>query len=235
MNHDNEGKPVARAAAETGDHAGAGPIPGTWTAFVDSRHLLTGEPKWVVSAVQHEAARSPDARVQVFDNRTGETVDWDPRNQGLAPSSAVGLSAGESIPEVPDSTAPMVPRGPGRPRLGVVAREVTLLPRHWEWLAEQPGGASVALRKLVDQARRASHSDEERRRAREATYRFMAIAAGNEPGFEEAIRALFAGQRERFEVEIGAWPQDLREHARRMARGAFDGREARDSEISIRL
>lgn len=113
-------------------------------------------------------------------------------------------------------------RGRGRPRLGVVAREVTLLPRHWEWLAEQPGGASVALRRLVEEARRASSDRDAVRRSQEATYRFMAATLGNAPGFEDAIRALFQGNAGAFHARLEAWPRDLRDHARRLAARSFE-------------
>jgi uncharacterized protein len=112
-------------------------------------------------------------------------------------------------------------RGPGRPRLGVVAREVTLLPRHWDWLNEQPGGASVALRKLVEEARRANEGKDRLRKARESAYRFMSALAGNLPGFEEASRALFGGNREGFEQQTQAWPKDIRAHLARLAKPAF--------------
>lgn len=102
-------------------------------------------------------------------------------------------------------------RGRGRPKLGVVAREVTLLPRHWEWLAAQPGGASVALRKLVEEARRSQSG--RARQAQERAYHFMNAMAGDLPGFEEATRALFAGDREGFAERIAGWPTDVREHA----------------------
>jgi hypothetical protein len=112
--------------------------------------------------------------------------------------------------------------GPGRPRLGVVAREITLLPRHWQWLSEQPGGASVTIRRLVEEARTASTDRDRRRRAQESAYRFMSTMLGNEPGFEEATRALFAGDTLRFEEYASRWPRDLREHATRLARAVFD-------------
>ena len=113
-------------------------------------------------------------------------------------------------------------RGPGRPKLGVVAREVTLLPRHWEWLNAQPGGASVALRKLVDAAR-VTHADNDRRRlAQQSADRFMSALAGNEPGYEEAARALYAGDRDRFERSMVAWPADVRDYAVQLASAAFD-------------
>jgi len=105
--------------------------------------------------------------------------------------------------------------------LGVVGREVTLLPRHWEWLNAQPGGASVALRKLVEQARRANAGKDRVRRAQEVAFRFMSAMVGNESGFEEATRALFAGDRQRFEHHSESWPVDLRDYARALAADAF--------------
>jgi hypothetical protein len=108
-------------------------------------------------------------------------------------------------------------RGRGRPRLGVVAREVTLLPRHWDWLNSQPGGASVALRKLVEEARRTRGDNDRVRAAQEAAYRFLSAIAGNLPGFEEALRALFAYDRRRFADLIAGWPQDIRDHAIQLA------------------
>jgi uncharacterized protein len=111
--------------------------------------------------------------------------------------------------------------GPGRPKLGVVAREVTLLPRHWEWLNSQPGGASVALRKLVDEARKLKSGEDRVRVAQESAYRFMQLVAGNLPGFQEAARQLFAGDAEKFSARIAKWPKDVRDHAAKLAEGAF--------------
>ena len=111
-------------------------------------------------------------------------------------------------------------RGPGRPRLGVVAREVTLLPRHWDWLAAQPGGASVALRKLVERAQRASADSDQRRAATESAYRFMHALAGDEAGFEEASRALFAGDLAQLQSHASRWPRDIRLHLLALAERA---------------
>jgi hypothetical protein len=124
-------------------------------------------------------------------------------------------------PVAPEDVAIPASRGPGRPKLGVVAREVTLLPRHWEWLARQTGGASVALRKLVEEARRTGEVGHRVRQAQEAAYRFMSVMAGNRPNYEEAIRALFAGEASRFEKLIAEWPADVRRHAARLAQGAL--------------
>jgi hypothetical protein len=102
-----------------------------------------------------------------------------------------------------------------------VAREVTLLPRHWEWLATRPGGASVALRKLVEEARRTNKDKDRLRAAQEATYRFMSNMAGNEPGFEEAARALFAGDQEGFARHVELWPIDVANYSKKLAARAF--------------
>ncbi len=130
--------------------------------------------------------------------------------QAAAPSSAAQTQA------APDSKT-----GPGRPKLGVVAREVTLLPRHWDWLNSQPGGASVALRKLVDEARRLKGGQDRVRQAQERAYRFMHLVAGDLPGFQEAARQLFAGNAERFHARIAKWPKDVRAHAAKLAEGAL--------------
>lgn len=113
------------------------------------------------------------------------------------------------------------PRAPGRPKLGVVGREVTLLPRQWEWLNAQPGGASVALRKLVQQAQRENEGKDRVRRSQEAAFRFMSAIAGNERGFEEATRALFARDRQRFEENTSSWTPDVRDYAVGLAEAAL--------------
>lgn len=120
--------------------------------------------------------------------------------------------AGQEMGAKPESA-----RRRGRPRLGVISREVTLLPRHWEWLATQPGGASVALRKLVESARISLADRDARRQAQERAYQFMLAMGGDLPGYEEASRALFAGNSEALEKHLAAWPADVREHALKLA------------------
>ena len=158
--------------------------------------------------------RGPRAPVLIFDDVTSELIEVDFR--GTAESVLKRLSEGKSEPAIETTARPV-----GRPKLGVVAREVTLLPRHWDWLNTQPGGASVALRKLVEQARRMNGDKDRIRRAQEAAYRFMSAMAGNELGFEEATRALFAGNPARFEEQIQSWPIGVRDHAKKLAAGAF--------------
>ena len=145
----------------------------------------------------------PPGEVIVFDDSTGSQTDLDFREKS------------------PDSGQDSVPaaetRRRGRPRLGVIAREVTLLPRHWDWLNLQPGGASVALRKLVEEARKTSGDRDRVRAAQEAAYRFMSAIAGNLPGFEEATRALFASDRRTFTHHVANWPEDVRDYAVKLA------------------
>jgi len=173
--------------------------------------------------VQRGAQDGVAGPLLVFDDATGRVVDVDVR--GTPEELAARLSPPSPPPPAgaeAEGTA-AGPRGRGRPRLGVVAREVTLLPRHWEWLSTQPGGASVALRRLVEDARRAGAAQDRARRAREAAYRFMHAVAGDLPGFEEATRALFASNPARFASLVAGWPADVREYAAMLAFGEPDG------------
>jgi hypothetical protein len=151
----------------------------------------------------------------VFDDQTGAQFDLDPRDLHAMPASG-------RDPHEPREPRDDAPRGVGRPKLGVVAREVTLLPRHWDWLGRQPGGASVALRKLVEDARHVQADRDTVRASREATYRFMTAIAGNLPGFEEATRALFAGEEQRFGHLVETWPEDLRTHLRKLSAASWN-------------
>jgi hypothetical protein len=161
----------------------------------------------------------------IFDDASGRPIDLDLR--GTEREIVARLPQPALDPETrEDHPAASEPRGRGRPKLGVVAREVTLLPRHWDWLATQPGGASVALRKLVEEARRTSGDRDRSRTARDAAYHFMSTMAGDLPGFEEASRALFAGDRLRFEQRTLAWPEDIRAYAIGKAFGFTEERQA---------
>ncbi len=163
----------------------------TFSAFQGDRLIASGAAREVAAVAR---AVSGEAPVFVFDNVTGALVDLDLLDAG--------------------GGGPVASRGRGRPKLGVVPREVTLLPRHWDWLASQPGGASVVLRKLVEEASR-----DPRARARDAAtaaYNFLHAIAGDWPGYEEALRALFAHDRSRFATLTAKWPADIRTHALRL-------------------
>lgn len=189
------------------------------TAFEGFRRIASGDLSKVMRKAREVTDRGGPGPVLIFNDATGEQIDVDFRGTADEVPERIAKSSG-TAPDHPEGEAP---RGPGRPRLGVVAREVTLLPRHWEWLNGQPGGASVALRKLVEEARRRNAGKDRVRGAQEAAYRFLSAMAGNLPDFEEATRALFAGNRERFDERVEPWPVDVRDHARKLASDALSG------------
>ena len=187
-----------------------------FTAFMGQRLLAAGPLAEVALAVMNAGRRPASPPIVIFSDATGRPIDLDLR--GTERDIIARLPQPASPPDVEtEETAAAEPRGRGRPKLGVVAREVTLLPRHWEWLGAQPGGASVALRKLVEEARRANGDADRARAARDAAYRFMSAMAGNLTGFEEASRALFADDRRRFVGLIAGWPDDIRDHVVKLA------------------
>jgi uncharacterized protein len=191
---------------------------GAYIAFEGDRRIASGDLREVARAAKQTLDRRDDASILVFDDASSDPIEIDLRG-----------TVEEVLARLPDiirgpgalDDAPSAPRGPGRPKLGVVAREITLLPRHWDWLAQQPGGASVAIRRLVEEARRTSEDKDRLRQAREAAYRFMSVIAGNKPHYEDAIRALFAGDPARFEELIAGWPADVRDHASQLAERTF--------------
>ena len=178
----------------------------TYTAFAGQDKIASGPLEGVLGEIKRRPQRRSGPMVLIFEDQTGRQVDFDLRG---------------SLEEVLARACP-ARSGPGRPRLGVVSREVSLLPRHWEWLEQQPNGVSAALRRLVDEARNRDPEKQRARLATDATYRFMSAMAGDLPGFEEASRALYAGRRARFEHLIGAWHPDIRAHVQRLAEDAFN-------------
>ncbi|WP_291572057.1 DUF2239 family protein [Bradyrhizobium sp.] len=188
-------------------------------AFDGSRCIASGDLRDVARAAKELLERRKDASILVFDGGTSHPIDIDFR--GTIDDVLARLPNNNDATPTSDDAAPATPRGPGRPKLGVVAREITLLPRHWDWLAQQPGGASVAIRKLVEEARRTGEEGNRIRQAQDAAYRFMSAMAGNAPHYEDAIRALFAADATGFEKLIAGWPADVRSHASRLAERAF--------------
>ena len=177
----------------------------TYTVFVGTTMLSSGSLEQVLSEMKPQFDRDRGTLFLVFSDQTGRQVDFDLRG---------------TLEEVLERVSPGRQRtGPGRPKLGVVAREVTLLPRHWEWLEQQSSGASAALRRLIDEARKNEPDTQRQRRLTDATARFLTAMAGNLPGYEEATRALYGRNSERFHELIRDWPQDVRTHTRRLVDG----------------
>lgn len=185
-----------------------------YSAFDHHRLIASGPLLEVIRAAKQALKSGVSEPLLIFDDASSSPIDIDFRgsiDEVLARQSAVGR---ESLPPAN--------RGPGRPKLGVVSREVTLLPRHWDWLAEQPGGASALLRRLVEQAARGGSPKERARLAVESADRFMRIMAGDLAGYEEASRAFYRGERELFARLIKPWPADVSAHLQRLAAIAWD-------------
>jgi hypothetical protein len=191
------------------------------TAFAGTERIASGPTREVAQSCKTLIDAGDTRTLLIFDDATAEPVEMDFRGRLEDVLERLPGDTPEAVTDAADLEPAPAPRAPGRPKLGVVGREVTLLPRHWEWLKAQPGGASVALRKLVQQAQRANESKDRVRRSQEVTFRFMSAIAGNEPGFEEATRALFACDRQRFEEHTASWPPDVRDYAAALAAAAF--------------
>lgn len=192
------------------------PYPGSYTAFAGPRRIASGVLTEIALKAKEVIESGDPAPVLIFDDITSEQVEVDFRGSAQDVLARLERTCGQTSPkELLDEPHEGTPQGPGRPKLGVVGREVTLLPRHWDWLSSQPGGASVTLRKLVEAAKRANAGKDRARVAQEAAYKFMVAMGGDLPGFEEATRVLFAkrmGRFEEFEKQVHSWPRDIRRH-----------------------
>lgn len=191
----------------------------TFTAFAGERHIETGDIQRTLIAAKSRLDAGESATILVFEDQTGAQIDFDWR--GTVEDVLGRLNQHPMF--LQESSEDKTRVGPGRPKLGVISREVSLLPRHWQWLETQSGGISGALRRLVDEARKKQPAKEEANRQRDAISRFMWAMAGNLPGFEEASRALFADDAEQFRERIREWPEDIRAHLTRLALTAFAG------------
>lgn len=182
-----------------------------WTAFAATERVASGQPETVARIVKRHLEHDPTTPILVFDRATGHVVDLDLRGNESDVADRYRIETALPFVEA---------RERGRPKLGVVSREVTLLPRHWNWLAEQQGGASAMLRRIVDAAIKERQGLDRARRAIEAGYRFMSALAGDLPNFEEASRALFAADHDGFEARTAGWPADVKDELGRFLRDA---------------
>ena len=158
------------------------------TAFLNNELIARGAEADVAEVLRTLPAPERASDLLVFDDESGRQIDLDLR--------------------------PAEPPRRGRPALGVVAREVTLLPRHWDWLAAQRGGASAAIRRLVDEARATGPTQ---RQAYDAAYRFLSAIAGDFGGFEDAVREIYLGNRVGYDHFTHEWPPAIRDHGRTLA------------------
>ena len=185
-------------------------------AFDGQKRIAHGQLIDVARAAKQALDAGAAGPLLVFDEHDSLPIEIDFRG-----------SVDDVLAHLAPDPAPAEParRGPGRPKLGVVPREVTLLPRHWEWLGQQSEGASAVLRRLVEQSIRHGGAKQRARQAVESVDRFMRVMAGDKPGYEEASRAFYRGERERFATLTAAWPADVRRHLRQLAAVAWDERE----------
>lgn len=190
----------------------------TCTAFVGGVRIAKGTLQHVVAFVKESLDDTKFAQLLIFNDLTGKPIDVDFRGNTAEVLQRLSSPADHAPAEEESKQAT---KRVGRPKLGVVSGEVTLLPRHWDWLKSQPGGASVTLRKLIDEARRSGKSESKIRLAQEASYHFMTAMAGDFPQHEEALRALYAGNQDRFYQLIDDWAPDIRDHIKTLAENAF--------------
>jgi len=188
----------------------------TYTAFAGTRLIASADLQTTVLRARECLVGGETEALLVFDDDTGKQIDFDLRG---TPEQVLERLASHPLVA---SMAPATRSGPGRPKLGVVSREVSLLPRHWDWLEQQSQGASATLRRLVVDAIKHQPAGDRARMAREVAGRFMWSMAGNLPGFEEASRALFAKDTERLETHTAGWPPDVRAHVTRLVRKATE-------------
>ena len=185
----------------------------TYTTFVGELRLVTAPLAQMLSVTKAhlDSKQTAGQGLLIFEDSSGQQTDFN--FQGTLQD----VLARVLPPEARRS-------GPGRPKLGVVSREVSLLPRHWQWLEEQPSGASAALRRLIDEARKQAAAQEPggiTRQRMAAAGRFMTAMAGDLPNYEEASRALYAGDTEALARHIGAWPDGIQTHLRYLLEPPF--------------
>lgn len=190
-------------------------IASSCTAFAGSKKIAEGSVSEVASKIKRHMEKHPLDSLLIFDDETSAQVELDLRG-----TLEDVLSRLRNDDKNRDEKS-----GPGRPKLGVVSREIGLLPRHWDWLALQPGGASVTLRKLVEEAKKQNKGRDAVRRSQNAAYKFMSAMAGDLPHFEEASRAFFAKNKALFETLCAAWPADIRNHILKVGAAAFQSDE----------
>jgi hypothetical protein len=189
--------------------------PETYTAFEETKRIAQGKLQEVVLKIKKHLGRTENSSILIFSDLTGKTMDINFHGTEKDVLKRLEVFVSQQDGETVSS-------GPGRPKLGVVSREVSLLPRHWEWLAIQPGGASATLRKLIEDAKKKSGSASTTKQVQESVYRFLSVIAGNLEGYEEALRALYKADHKNFSLHIQSWPTDVKKHVMEMAKPIFN-------------
>jgi hypothetical protein len=189
----------------------------TYAAFEGGELVAKGTLPEVALKVKRRLGKAEHGSVQIFSDDTGNAMDFNFHGSEKEVLKRLEVFTAADGLDAPEGA------GPGRPRLGVVSREVSLLPRQWEWLASQSGGASAVLRRLIDEAKRKTSEGHTLKQFQERAYKFMSAIGGDLEGYEEAIRALYKKDRKGFLQRTAAWPRDIREHALDLAGPVFEG------------
>jgi uncharacterized protein len=185
-----------------------------YTAFDRFKIISQGNLEEVALDVRRHLKTNREARILIFSDFSGRQMDLD-----LSGSEKDTLER-LKIFKTPDLNPSQ--SGPGRPKLGVVPREISLLPSHWEWLSTQPGGSSATIRRLVEEMMKINASGKDKsKHAQETVYTFLNAIAGDLPNFEEALRFLYRRDKKRFKDLISSWPEDLVRHTLTLASEAF--------------
>ncbi len=187
-------------------------ITNTYTAFLESKIFAKGSLKDLVLKIKKHLGKNENNSILIFSDSTGNTLDFNFKGSETEILKRLEMF----VSQKPDEYS-----GPGRPKLGVISREVSLLPRHWEWLAAQSGGASVTIRRLIDESRKKSSTGESVKQVQEKTYKFLSVVAGDFEGYEEALRALYKRDREKFLKQMEKWPKDIQGYAMRLSETVF--------------
>jgi hypothetical protein len=187
----------------------------TYTAFEGETLLCKGALTDVILKIKKRMGKADNSPALIFNDATGNLMDFNFQGSEKDVLRRLEVFVGEA--EGKGKAAAADSAGPGRPKLGVMSREVSLLPRQWEWLASQSGGASAVLRRLVDEARRKSGEALSVKQTQERTYKFLSAMAGNLQGYEEAIRALYRKDAKGFAAHMEGWPRDVKRHAEALA------------------
>lgn len=190
----------------------------TYTAFDNTSIIAHGSLRDVILKTKKILGKSENSSFLIFSDSTGKTIDFN--FQGTEKEILKRLEI-----FVSNSDEKIELARPGRPKLGVISREISLLPRHWEWLATQSSGASSSIRNLIEDAIKKSTSKVSLKQQQEKVYRVMTTLAGDLDGYEEAIRSLYKRDRESFIKFTKGWSKDLRSYLEKLTNDVFEVEE----------
>lgn len=188
----------------------------SYTAFENDQILTQGPLDQVVLKIKRKLGNAAHSSILIFSDQSGKIMDFNFSGSEAEVIKRLDIYVSSSSPASSEI------QGPGRPKLGVISREVSLLPRHWEWLAQQSSSVSAILRKMIEEAMKKSSTANETKQSQERTYQFMSVMAGNLSQYEEALRALYQKNQKLFFSLIDKWPTDIKKHVTSLAKDAFD-------------